>query len=242
MPERTPWAEAVAPARERFGPLIAAACRWHEERGCGSGPDADPDVLALLCVGALGLDEDGPESDLAPLLWTRTGVHRLLWAGVPNWCNLHATTTWPLELVPATWHWLDFLHHTGRLDPRSDPLWELRKPLICYGGLDFDGRWRPETDASPIPCECHLPYRETVDYLNGWLENGPLYNEPLLAHGADDPESAGNAAKVGRRWTSERRGSDSRADPRARPTGRVAPRARTSPRPRWTRPSRSDPG
>lgn len=242
MSERTPWAEAVTPARERFGPLIAAACRWHEERGDNSGPDADPDLFALVCAAASPLNETDPEAELAPLLWTRIGVQRQLWAGYCNWCSLHHADTWPLEVVPATWQWLDFLHHTGRLDPRSDPLWELRKPLICYGGLDFDGRWRPEADPSPIPCECHLPYRETVDYLNGWLESGALYNTPLFAHGADDPAPAEGAARVGGRWTSERRGSVSRADPRARPSGPVAPRPRASPKRRRTRPSRSDPG
>ncbi len=238
MSDRMPWAEAVTPARERFGPLIAAACRWHEQRGV----IADPDLFALVCAAASPLDQADPEAELAPLLWTRTGVHRLLWAGFPNWCTLHNADTWPLEVVPATWQWLDFLDHTGRLDPRGDPLWELRKPLICYGGLDFDGRWRPETDPSPIPCECHLPYRETVDYLNGWLESGALYNTPLFAHGADGPAPGGGAARVGGRWTSDRRGRDpggaSREGPRAGPVGRATRR----PRSRGSRPSRSDPG
>jgi hypothetical protein len=83
-------------------------------------------------------------------------------------------------VVPALWQWLDFLHDTGRMNPASDPLWELRKPLICYGGLDYEGRFRPEDDPSPIPCECYLPYTETVEYLHDQLERGALIEDILF--------------------------------------------------------------
>jgi hypothetical protein len=70
------------------------------------------------------------------------------------------------------WEWFDFLAETGRLDLASDPLWELRKPLLCYGGLDDRGRLRaegsPVSDSGrpTVACECHLPYRETTELLN----------------------------------------------------------------------------
>ena len=67
----------------------------------------------------------------------------MLRCDVPNWCSLHGCL-WPVELAEAMWEWFDFLAGTGRLDPASDPLAELRKPLLCYGGLDERGRLRPE--------------------------------------------------------------------------------------------------
>lgn len=54
----------------------------------------------------------------------------------------------------------------------SDPIDELRKPLMCYGDLDRSGRERehdaetgggaqPGADADdpPIRCECYVKYR-----------------------------------------------------------------------------------
>jgi hypothetical protein len=222
MLERTPWPETVTPVRERFGGLIDAACRWHAERS----QVADPDLFALICGGSLRFDEHGPNSDIAPLLWTRIGVRALLWAGIPNWVNLNNATPWPLEVVPATWQWFDFLHHTGRFDPRSDPLWELRKPLICYGGLDFDGRWRPEDDPSPIPCECYLPYREAVGYLNRQLQASDAFYDVLRGDGADGQANAAGPAMVASPWTTERRGAASRAP--ARPPKRAGQRPKAS--------------
>lgn len=194
--ELVPLADAVAPVRERFAELIAAAQRWSAARG----EEPDPDLLALVCAGAQRWDE----ADLdAPLVWTRVGVRILVRCGVPNWCSSRGTR-WPLEVVPATWRWLDFLHGTGRLDPRSDPLWELRKPLICYGGLDFEGRWRPEGDPSPIPCECYLPYRASAGLLNNEILAGRLVEDALVWHPADDAEDGIDTATLGRSWTSDR--------------------------------------
>jgi hypothetical protein len=84
---------------------------------------------------------------------------------VPNWCSLHGCL-WPVDLAEAMWQWFDFLTETDRLGGASDPLAELRKPLLCYGGLDRHGRLRGEDAPAPIECECHLPYRETVQLLN----------------------------------------------------------------------------
>ena len=72
---------------------------------------------------------------------------------------------WPLDLVRVMWTWLDFLHDTGRLDPVSDPVAELRKPLICWGHLDQHGNELPAGAPPALPCECLLPYRETAELL-----------------------------------------------------------------------------
>jgi hypothetical protein len=62
--------------------------------------------------------------------------------------------------VPETlWTYLDFLFATGRIDPASDPLPELRKPLRCYAGLDEHGLPERDTHAPRPPCECHVVYR-----------------------------------------------------------------------------------
>lgn len=228
MLELTPWPDAVAPDRERFGPLIHAACTWCVERG----HPADPDLFALICGGSLLLHGADVDGDAAPQIWTRIRVRELLRCGIPNWCSVNHASTWPLEVVPAMWWWLDFLHRTARLDPRSDPLWELRKPLICYGGLDFDGSWRPENDPSPIPCECYLPYRKTVDYLNGRLEVGTLIGDVLFDDGPGDGSAGTDPARVRERWTREPRGGG--PPRRGRPPG--------SGRRRTGRPRRSEPG
>jgi hypothetical protein len=62
------------------------------------------------------------------------------------------------------WKYLDFLAETLRLDPASDPVPELRKVLVCYGGLGFDGL--PREGRSPIRCEC---YRTHVGSPHGEL-------------------------------------------------------------------------
>ena len=192
MRDLIPLSEAMAPARARYAELIDAAVRWCHERG----EDADPDLFALLCGGSVGFGElDDPRSDTAPLVWTRTGVRALLWGRMPNFATFQQTTC-PLEATPAVWAWLDFLDSTGRLDPRSDPLCELRKPLICYGGLGFDGRPRPLDDPSPIPCECYLPYRVSAEYLNDEIRAGRLVQDTLVWEPSDWPMDDAAPARV----------------------------------------------
>ncbi|MBO0850553.1 MAG: hypothetical protein J2P20_13895 [Pseudonocardia sp.] len=191
MSELASLTTAVAPVRSRYRPLIDEAGRWAVEHGA----PVDADLFALVCAGR------SDDSDRDPIRgWTRADAYRLLRIGIPNWCS-HSRCPWPLEVVPATWRWFDFLHGTRRMGPTSDPLWELRKPLICYGGLDFDGSPRPVDDPSPIPCECFLPYRESVDYLNRelqraeWGGHSPAWETPDPALGGFEP------ATLGRRWT-----------------------------------------
>ena len=91
---------------------------------------------------------------------------------------------------------LTLLPTSGQFDPRSDPLWELRKPLICYGGLDFEGRPRPRDDPSPIPGKCHLPYRESATYLNQQIAAGRLIGDVLFWDGVDEQVSDSDRRKL----------------------------------------------
>jgi hypothetical protein len=178
MTRLIPLADALGPIRDVYRHLLSAAVSWQADRPRRT----DPDLFALICVAA-DAAPDAPESTagprcspgsdrtVAPTRWTRTGVHRALSCDIPHWCSLHGCP-WPVELAEAMWEWFDFLHGTGRLHPGSDPLWELRKPLLCHGGLDQRGRLRADDPARApsgsrlVECECHLPYRETVRLLN----------------------------------------------------------------------------
>lgn len=171
MSRIVPLTEAVVPLRGRHATLIDEACSWSAELAA----PVDPDLVALILGGVRPFD--GREDPF--FLWSRIGVRALLRCGIPNWCSANRTH-WPVEIGRTAWRWFDFLHGTGRLDPRSDPLWELRKPLICYAGLDLHGVPRPEGTPSPIPCECYLPYRESAEFLNGEIERGALVEDVLV--------------------------------------------------------------
>lgn len=191
MSELVSLTTAVAAVRSRYLPLIDEAERWAVEHGA----PVDPDLFALVCAGRVDDTDRDPVQG-----WTRPDAYRLLRIGIPNWCS-HSRCLWPLEVVPATWRWLDFLHDTRRMDTTSDPLWELRKPLICYGGLDIDGRPRPDNDPSPIPCECFLPYRESVAYLNRELQHAERTGYPPAWETRDPALDEPEPTTLDRRWT-----------------------------------------
>jgi len=149
-------ADAVGPARKRHRALIEAACAWQT----GRERQTDPDLFALICAAA----DDRWETEVTATRWTRTGVTSIARCGIPNWCSLHSCL-WPAGHLEAMWEWFDFLHETGRMDPASDPVAELRKPLACYGHLDQDGRKLSLEAERQIECECSLPYRETAVLL-----------------------------------------------------------------------------
>jgi hypothetical protein len=163
MTHLIPLAEALGPIRDVYQHLIIDAVRWQD----GRPRRTDPDQFTLICVAT----DAGFGGSVSPTRWVRTDVYHVLRCDVPNWCSLHRCL-WPAELPEAMWEWFDFLAETGRLDRASDPLWELRKPLLCYGGLDDRGRLRAEvspvsdSDRPTVACECHLPYRETTELLN----------------------------------------------------------------------------
>jgi hypothetical protein len=166
---------AVAPARSRHRDLIGAAVDWL----AGQGRTVDPDHLALICAGVEYAGEFLAEPPLTLTRWTRTGVYHMVRCDIPNWCS-GERCTWPLELPQVMWAWFDFLHGTGRLDRASDPVAELRKPLACYGWLDQDGRALPPDAAREIPCECLLPYRETVELLDELIRQSERSGEDPL--------------------------------------------------------------
>jgi hypothetical protein len=153
--------DALGPIRDVYRHLLAPAVAWQQ----GRGRRTDVDHFALICVAT-----DRNLCDATPTRWSRTDVYHVLRCDIPNWCSLHRCL-WPAELPEALWDWtgwdwFDFLADTDRLDPASDPLAELRKPLQCYGGLDARGEPRPDDVPRAIPCECQLPYRETAELLN----------------------------------------------------------------------------
>jgi hypothetical protein len=157
-----PLGEAVRPWRQRHRSLLAALGTW--ALSCGRSVDLDL-VALILAAREAGFRKAPPGS------WTRTGVYHCLGADVPNWCSLWRVL-WPEGVPGALWQLLDFLVATDRLDRASDPIDELRKPLMCYGGLDRSGRERvPDdgtggpsepvgvTDDPPFRCECYVTYR-----------------------------------------------------------------------------------
>jgi len=177
-----PVTEAVRPWRQRHRPLLAELGAWALSRG----RSVDLDLVALiLAAREAGFDKAPPGS------WTRTGVHHCLSVDVPNWCS-RAQVLWSDGVPTAVWQLLDFLVATNRLDRRSDPIDELRKPLMCYGGLDRSGREREhgveagdlaeagvDTDDPPIRCECYIRYRGPT---HGELADLAAAGARLLGH------------------------------------------------------------
>jgi hypothetical protein len=174
--------EAVRPWRQRHRPLLAELGAW--ALSCGRSVDLDL-VALILAAREAGFDKAPPGS------WTRTGVHRCVSVDVPNWCS-RAGVLWPLGVPAALWHFLDFMVASERLDRDSDPIEELRKPLMCYGGLDRSGRERdhdatagegvgPDADAAdpPIRCECYVRYRGPT---HGELTDLAAAGARLLGH------------------------------------------------------------
>jgi hypothetical protein len=174
--------EAVRPWRQQHRPLLAELGAW--ALSCGRSVDLDL-VALILAAREAGFDK-GP-----PGLWTRTDVHRCVSVDVPNWCT-RASLLRPIGVPAALWAFLDFMVATERLDRDSDPIEELRKPLMCYGGLDRSGRERvhdptngdaagPDADLGDpsIRCECYVRYRGPT---HGELADLAAAGARLLGH------------------------------------------------------------
>jgi hypothetical protein len=161
MTHLIPLADALGPIRDVYTHLLTPAAEWRDGRREDRARSIELDHFALICVAA----DRGFGRAVTPTRWTRTDVYHVLRCDVPNWCSMNRCL-WPVELPEVMWDWFDFLAETGRLDPTSDPIAELRKPLQCYGGLDGQGQLRPDGAPREIPCECFLPYRETTELLN----------------------------------------------------------------------------
>jgi hypothetical protein len=148
-PDLVALPNAVRSARARHQHLIAAAAAW----ALGQGRPLQLDVLALILAAT---ETNGRE--VSPLRWSRTGVNAVLSVHVFSWCSIHRTLN-PDGVPETLWTYLDFLFATGRIDPASDPLCEVRKPLMCYAGLDEQGLPQRDAHAPRAPCECHVVYR-----------------------------------------------------------------------------------
>lgn len=140
--------EAVAVARRTRRARIAEFCRW----SLAIGRPVDPDVIALILAGRdeWSLDDNADT-------WTRLGVYHCLYADVSNWCGTRRVLL-PEGIPEALWTYLHYLAEHRILDPASDPLRELLRPLRCYGGLDRDGRPEPEGSRRRVRCVCKVPY------------------------------------------------------------------------------------
>lgn len=144
-----PLPEALAEHRSPHRKIIAAAAAWALERGT----TLDLDEVALICVADA---ERCRWHETPPGLWVKGELLHLLRIDVFNWCSM-ARCRFPQGLPQTLRKFLDFLADTGRLDPASDPVPQLRKVLLCYGGLGFDGL--PHEGRSPIRCECFRTYK-----------------------------------------------------------------------------------
>jgi hypothetical protein len=182
-------ADALGPIRDVYAHLLTPAAAWRDGARAKRAHQTDLDHFALICVAA----DRGFARTVTPTRWTRTAVYDVLRCAIPNWCSLHRCL-WPVELPEVMWDWFDFLAETGRLDAASDPLAELRKPLQCYGGLDGQGRPRPDGAPREIPCECFLPYRETAELLNRLgmqcEQRGRYFLDVLRAFVGDDVDGS----------------------------------------------------
>jgi hypothetical protein len=161
VPPPVPLRQALAEHRPQHKKVIAAAAQWALERGKA----LNRDEVALICVADA---ERRRWQGTPPDQWFRPDITHLLSIDIPNWCSL-ARCRIPLGLPQTLWNFLEFLADTGRFDPASDPLPELRKVLVCYGGLGFDGV--PREGRSPIRCEC---YRTHVGPSHGELSGDSL--------------------------------------------------------------------
>lgn len=145
-----PVRQATASAFSRHRSLI----RHVQRAGLAAGRSHRRDAVALVLAAATDTTWH-PES---LTLWTRPAVNRFLTCDLRNWCSMNRCLM-PDGIPEVVWDLLDVLHHTGQLDPGSDDLTHLREPLICYGGLGFDGHPRPPAEP-PIPCACYFPVGE----------------------------------------------------------------------------------
>jgi hypothetical protein len=161
-----PIRDATAAARPEHRSMIAQV----QQAGLAAGRRHETDVLALVFAAA----NDPLWHPDGPTHWTRPGANWFLKGEIPNWCSHHRCLA-PEGIPEAVWDFLGVLAATGRMDAASDPLEHLREPLICYGGLGFDGNPRGETP-TPIPCHCDWPVGE---------EQPDPHWDPALGHRRD---------------------------------------------------------
>jgi hypothetical protein len=145
-----PLSDAVAPSRTHHHRLINEVRAW----ALAHGLTVDADILAVHLAVA---EDDAWREGGGIAHWTRPLVNSHVMHRSPNWCSMRRVLI-PIDgFCEALWLLLTYLDEVGQLDATSDALEHLVEPLICYGGLDFDGRPRDDEDGSPIECACYFP-------------------------------------------------------------------------------------
>lgn len=167
------WRVRVRPLRARHREELRRLAEW----SLGQGRPCDRDIAAL-CLEALG----DYRSETGQVLLDRPTVNRILWADVWNIAQGLGTVA-PAESPVQLWNVLGWLDADDRLDPASAPLFVLREPLQCYGGLDADGQPRPAGAESEIPCQCYIPHDPSLPSGIGQFIVGHnrASGEPFLA-------------------------------------------------------------
>lgn len=139
-PERLSLATVVAASRRRHRKLIVAAGRWALARGVAVAPDHV--ALWAATVETLGW-AGNPGGITGP--WRVSAMPGFV-SAVRAWCRLNGCRP-PAELNQSLWRLYGFLAETGRLDPASDSLAELRAALVVFGDME---QCSPTT-VSPFP-------------------------------------------------------------------------------------------
>jgi hypothetical protein len=145
-----PFDEAVSGLRTAHRAALAELAGW----SLAQGRAIDLDVAAL-CLDVL--EQERTEHGIH---LRRPSVNGIMWGAIRNEASFRRT------LLPETWMedlWavLRFCAATGRLTPDSDPELVLLEPLQCYGGLDANGRPRPDGVDVDFFCQCYLPHDPT---------------------------------------------------------------------------------
>jgi hypothetical protein len=136
-PFPVPLHEAVAPVRRRHRTLIVAAGQWALARGVAL--PADHVALWAATAEQLGcLDKVGRTA--SP--WRASLIPKFV-ETLAAWCTIAGCSP-PADLAESLWHLYGFLAATGRLNPDSDSLHELRAALVVFATFD---RYRP----IPVP-------------------------------------------------------------------------------------------
>lgn len=143
----TPFAAAMAVRRADHRSVLAELARL----SMAEGRRVDLDVAAL-CIDVL----ERERTDVGIHL-DRREVNWIMWGSIRNETSI-AGTLLPERWMEDLWTVLRFFASTGRLTRDSDPEAALLEPLQCYGGLDADGRPRPDGVDVDFFCQCHRPH------------------------------------------------------------------------------------
>jgi hypothetical protein len=102
------------------------------------------DADALSCI----LLAKQSDTDDSLILWTADSVRRLLWVDIVALCATLERRP-PDRVAPTMWTLLTFLDGSGGLAAGSDPLDQLREPLIDSGGMNRRGRAASSSQRHP---------------------------------------------------------------------------------------------